>query len=198
MAELIRINHDDGGHHYAVDGVRILSVSEVLEISGVSNYSGIPEDNLRRAANRGIAIHMACDDIDKGRADWWSDDEEIRPRVNAYAEWVKDTGFEVLHSEYSVWNEELQFAGTPDKIGAIKGEIVIVDIKATSKVYPWTALQLAAYEICYPCRRRLVVWLKPNGRYKEIEYQDCVDYPTFLAALQLARWKVKHGLWRAI
>src|SRR5262249_38333365 len=99
---LVKVEHHDekGGHHYlGSQGERILSVSEILQHSGIASYDGIPEATLRKAANRGIMVHTACEDVDKKLPNWWADDEELKPRVSAYKNWIKDSGFIVQESE---------------------------------------------------------------------------------------------------
>lgn len=196
---LVRVDHHDekGGHHYlSPEGQRILSVSDVLSIGGITDYSGIPPEVLQRAANRGIMVHLACEDLDRGRPDWWSDDQEIAPRVQAYEAWKKDSGFKVTHSEHLVWNQYWGYAGTVDRIGTIDDDVVVIDLKATSKIYPWTALQVAAYAMACEASRRMAVWLKPDGKFKQIEYSGGNDMAVFLGALAVAKWKVQNGLWK--
>ena len=56
---------------YVIDGVRWPSVTEVLEIAGLSDIEGlraaVGDEVIDRAAERGKAVHYACELIDRGQ-----------------------------------------------------------------------------------------------------------------------------------
>ena len=59
----------EGPHEYYVDGVKVPSVTELLErysrLHGLDDYSNIPQDVLRRAAARGTALHNEIEQFEK-------------------------------------------------------------------------------------------------------------------------------------
>jgi len=64
-----------------------------------------------------------------------------------YMKWESQTGIEFLSAfqEISLVSLELQYGGTPDAIGRIGNELVIVDWKTSNAVYRDYLIQLAAY-----------------------------------------------------
>lgn len=197
-AEITKVFVEPDGHEYFLNGQRVPGVGEILRSSGIISYSGIPEYVIERAANRGIAVHQACDDLDHGRPDWWSDDPELGFRVNAWKQFKQDTGFEIELSEHVVYSSRWNYAGTIDRAGMIRrGSItlpVVLDIKATWKLNPWTAIQLAAYAEAligfkYARVQRMIVHLKPKGGYEVVECNNDEDREIFLGAVRLSKWK---------
>lgn len=52
-------------HEYFVNGIRIPSVTEVLEKRGFTNYADCPEDNMEAARDRGIIGHEVTEWFDQ-------------------------------------------------------------------------------------------------------------------------------------
>lgn len=188
------------GHEYRDRiGRIVVGVGEILRDVGIIEYAGIPEHVIQRAANRGIAVHQACEDLDLGRPDWWSDDPELGFRVKAWADFKRDTGFSIELSEHVVYSKRWDYAGTIDRAGMIRlpGGVwvpVVLDIKATWSLNPWTKIQLAGYAealegLKYTQVRRLIVHLKPKGGYEVVDCKDEEDRDVFLGALRVSRWR---------
>jgi hypothetical protein len=78
-----------------------------------------------------------------------ADDMKDKAR-NAYAQfvkWEKQTKVKMLskYQEIQLVSPEYRFGGTPDAIGEIDGEIVLLDWKTSNGVYSDYLIQLAAY-----------------------------------------------------
>lgn len=194
-----RVHVEPDGHEYRLDGVKVLSVSEILKYAGLVDYSHIPAKNLERAAHRGTAIHLACEDLDRGRPDWWSDDPELAPRVKAWADFKQHYGFKFSSDciEYKFFNETYGYAGTIDRFGLVGSRESVVEIKSSTKVYPWTAIQLMAYAcgINKGFSWRVAVQLLPTGQYKLHVFDDTQgDTNAWTGAMYIAKWKQENGL----
>lgn len=65
-----------------------------------------------------------------------------------YRTWERQSGIKILtrYQEISLVSEEHRFGGTPDALGTIDGELVLLDWKTSNGVYPDYTLQLAAYK----------------------------------------------------
>ena len=94
------------------------------------------------AAALGIAVHDAAatgqrpEDVD----------EEVRPRLRQYLDWLETSGATVVLAERQVWNLTLGYAGTFDLLARFpNGQIWMVDIKTGSGTYSEHVLQLLAY-----------------------------------------------------
>jgi hypothetical protein len=197
------VDFDAVAHAYSINGQPLPSVTRVLDPA--MKWGPISDDVLQRASERGSAVHMACEIIDLAHQgigeplDWTTVDEEIAGYVRA---WEK---FTVLNSP--TWDEIEQprahrllgFAGTPDRVGVINGEPLVLDIKSGAKL-AWHGLQTAGYKcLCvgpHPTVTlgRMSVYLLPSGDYRISRHTDPSDLPTFLSLLNLYQWRNKHGL----
>lgn len=80
-----------------------------------------------------------------------SADEDRQKAANAfemYLKWEKQTGIKMLskYQEIQLVSPEYKFGGTPDAIGEINGEIVLLDWKTSNGIYQDYMIQLAAYQ----------------------------------------------------
>ena len=137
-------------HEYFVDGVKIPSVTEILErysrIHGLDDYSDIPEDVLRRAAARGTALHKEIEEYEKHGVRGSSEE------FNNYLPLKIRHGVKVGASELPVLifddSGKPLCAGRLDLLATINGEAALGDIKRTSRLYPKkVSLQLNLYRI---------------------------------------------------
>ena len=123
----------------------------------------------------------------------------MRSYLEAWKQFVRDTGFTAALIERPVQHPVFKYAGTPDRHGEVRlGRHLgwwVLDIKAT-RPSPIHGLQLAGYAACLdPVDHRAVVELLPTGQYRLHRYVDHAgDRRAFLAALTLHNWRKKHGL----
>lgn len=95
-----------------------------------------------RAAELGTAVH---DVAAAGRA-VEEVDEELRPRLAQYLDWLKVSGASIVGSEFQVWNLTAGYAGTIDLLCQLgDGSVWLVDLKTGKGVYPDHNLQVEAY-----------------------------------------------------
>jgi hypothetical protein len=135
---------------------------------------GIPEEVLAKAAYRGTQVHLATELIDKKKK--MRVEHEFAPYVLQYALWKLHHAKEWTDIETIVYTED--YAGTVDRIMRKEDEILICDIKTTSKIYEDSlALQLAAYILAHSDMEGIplnnykaaVLWLtKDTYKFKEI------------------------------
>lgn len=74
--------------------------------------------------------------------------EKARNAFMMYRLWASQTKLKLLsnYQEIQLISHEYRFGGTPDAIGEIDGEIVLLDWKTSNSVYPDYLIQLAAYQ----------------------------------------------------
>jgi hypothetical protein len=163
--EKSNIFFDEEKHEYYVLGVRVPSVSEILEFAGYQNNKFI--DPIY--ASRGSFIHYISEMIDNdGEIDYGIIPPEWVPFVTAY-EWFKaDTDYVIDCSEYLLFNEEHLYCGTSDREykGGIQGDI------KTGYYQAWHEIQLAAYMEESKCNRGIDIYLTKDGTYKVREAKD--------------------------
>jgi hypothetical protein len=177
----------------------MLSVSEVLELSGVKDNMVGSDYHLwvGRAAHRAVELYV------KGELDDSTIDEQVRPRLNAYIKFAKSTGFKMTASEVPIFNAVHNLAGTPDLVGVFPdGSEGIIDLKS-GVVAPWTRLQLAGYDFILGAtktgsyRVRYGLSVPQSGEPKVMSCWIPDDMTTFRSCLNVAQWKVKQNkTWR--
>jgi len=183
-----KLELDESTHTYTLDGRRLLSVTQALNI--LDDRPKIDPFYLQR----GSMVHRATAYYDRGEFDDFTWDERIIPYVEAYMKFRQDTGFEPTHIELTQFHPVYKFAGTLDRLGPLNGFQVIIDLKSGAPV-PVDLLQNAAYwELCVankiPVNKLFDLYLRDNGIYKlEPVEKPRLLLPVFLAALTCARWK---------
>ena len=187
-------------HRYFVDdglgGPRLVrSVTQRLEDVGISDFSGVPDEILWAAQQRGTAVHLACHYINQRNLDPESIDERIGGYVEAWKKFRRDKQLRLRHSEKLVYRRisihgpdaiirqvtDLEIIGTLDWEGSItKFAEVIGDIKTGEETDAWR-VQLAAYVRAFSRRapfthKRLIVQLERTGNYR-CHWYPIRDFP---------------------
>lgn len=190
-------------HVYELGGVKIPSLSEILTQAGVSDYSNVSEEILRKSAAFGKAVHLACQYFDRGSLDESTLDCNLKPYLTGWINFCEDFKCEWLVIEEPMCSKKLMYGTTPDRIGCVKGRISGVEIKATAKLMASTAIQTAAHAMAYnetaPRGMKILdrygVLLLPDGvnerNYKMEKYKKKSDESVFRSALNIYNWKKK-------
>lgn len=183
------VKFDERDHTYTLNGVRVMSVTQVLQQAGLVDTRFFTE----YGRHRGSTVHRAIQLLAEGDLDPESIDPKIGGYLDAYERFRAETGFEMKEAERVVCSVSGQFAGTLDQIGKFPGNTMsIIDFK-TGTLAPATGLQLTGYASAYQeetshfVDRLVGVQLMINGRYKLKPY--IADFSTWKAALQIAWWK---------
>ncbi|MFA6290153.1 MAG: hypothetical protein WC637_00150 [Victivallales bacterium] len=180
------IQFDAEKHEYRCNGVLYPSVTQILADMGLIDTSWFTEYSRERGTlvHRIIQWHLA------GDLDEESIDPALRPYFDAFIRFQEESKFVAEEVEKPFASVTCRFAGTPDLIGCLNGHNAIVDIK-TGAPQPWTALQLAGYEILvkHPSMERFSLQLTDEGKYKLTHHKDRQDRGVFLAALAVYYWK---------
>lgn len=172
---------DPESHIYLVDGVEVPSVTEILSPLHRS-YDNINPSVLEYAANRGKAVHEACELIDYGEEP--EIDPEIEGYITAYLDFLNIYRPTWTGVERIVYSSTHGYIGTLDRIGWLsESEFAVVDIKTsqpTKDALVSVCLQTMAYSIAFedeagvPCGiTRYGLFLKPDGTFR---FLDCNEY----------------------
>lgn len=203
-----RLHFDEKLHAYYLDGQRVPSVTQVLSLAGLVDLRDIPPHILETARLKGEYVHRLCEFLDQGDLDPASVDPALAGYVQAWERCKEERGFEVSAVEerlFYVSERGLPFAGSSDRrvLFIADGDVPgILDLKTGTRLQPTTALQLAAYDLatCYSLKLvvprghlRIAVKLCADGTYEWKRYDDDRDHDLFLAALELAHWRLAHG-----
>lgn len=180
---------------YMVNGVRWISVTEILELAGLVDYGHVAPGVLEVARVRGAAVHEWLELLDLGHIETGAyPGDEIVGYVEAYRAFLDESKFEAMVVEGVVRNPAYCYAGTIDRGGLLNGKLALIDLKAVAQVVPATALQTAGYGLCTDePHERYSLQLRPDGSYRLHHYADRNDEHDFLAACRVAHWKRRNG-----
>jgi hypothetical protein len=166
-------------------------VTAILEDVGLGpDFTGVPLATLEYARIRGQAVHSAIEAIVYGFLDESTLSEDVLPRIDAYRNFVKDSGYETVRTEVEVVNVAWRYRGHPDTVGWLVRRRSILDWKNTDVVQLEAAsLQLAAYRAAWnaqhptePVDALAVVQLKSDGTYRVHEVNVAEAEPLWFAA----------------
>ena len=187
---------DEENHIYTLDGVRVPSVTQILQGAGLVSFNAVNPDILERAQKFGSASHLACALDDKNQLDMKSLDPALLPYLENWRQFKKDFGItEFAEIEKQVFSKRYQYAGCLDRLW----ENTLIEIKTSTSIPTTTGLQLIGYQTAYremtkiKIKQRLCVQLL-EGTYKVQEYKDKIDASVFLACLTLINWKKINNL----
>lgn len=122
------IRFDEKEHRYYDGEKELISVSALMRKHGLTpDYSGIPEEVLRKKAERGSFIHKEIDTLIKTGKMGFTDECEN------FFTYITSKNFAVVDNEFIVYNDLA--AGTVDLLLTLHDETIIADIKTTSTIH---------------------------------------------------------------
>jgi hypothetical protein len=177
------VDFDAIKHQYRLAGRLLPSVTQVLQ--AITNFDRVPWDVLERARIFGHHCHLACHYFNLGKLDESDLDEQLRPRLGGYKEFLFRSKFQPIASEEIVHSKRFGYAGMLDIRGRMKGDYALVDLKSGAvprSVGPQTAGYQEACE--ERPRRRYCVQLLEND-FKLIPCNDPSDWAMFQSCLNV-------------
>jgi hypothetical protein len=187
LAQILTFEPD--GHIYRLpDGEILPSVSEIIRFISREIYGTVTQFTLDNAANRGSAVHKACEILDKyGTVEC---DEITLPYVKAYVQFQKEHHKKWDGIEAPMHHEELKYAGTLDRIVKHDEGFEIWDFKTSSTVQKATLnAQLNGYRLMAEaeemgsCRGLYCLHLTKDEKYKIVEVP--IDDTLFMSCYNL-------------
>lgn len=187
-------------HAYLQDGVRVPSVTQILQGVGIVDYSDVPEEILNHKADIGTAAHAADHYFDEGDLDWLTVHPEVEPYVRAWVKFRTECNFvpRLIEDKGIATLRGMRYGYTLDREGLLNGRDTIIEIKCTASVQKSWGPQLAAYETALrlqtlKAHQRVVVHCHDDGKYTLHPYNDVSDYRIFEWALGIQSWKRLKG-----
>lgn len=188
----IAIDFDEKDHIYTLRGMKLPSVTKIMEPMSLMLYAGIPSGTLAEAADRGTRAHEQVSNFVLYGIEEY--DEDTEPYIAAYMEFHRAFNPTWLASEYRVYHKQLRYAGTMDLIGYVEPDdgtgVDVVDLKCTSAYHPvMLSTQLAGYAEALKShgikvRRRYGLQLQKSGKPRFEEVKD--GYKLFLHCLAIS------------
>lgn len=168
------LEYIDETHTYLVDGVIVPSITQILKIKFGKKYEGIDKDILKRAADKGTAVHEAIERYCK------TGEETDLKEVRNFKFLQKRYKFKVLENEIPIIlfkNDEPIAAGRLDLTLEMDAKVGGGDIKRTSILdKEYLAYQLNLYRIGYrQCYG--IEWEFLKGLHLREDVRKFVDLP---------------------
>lgn len=172
--------------------MQVPAITTVLRAGGESRSGPWFKPEHRE---RGRVVHAACLVHDLGST------PVVLPEYDRYL----DGWRQFMRETRPTWREleqprverRLLFAGTPDRRGLLRAWDSIVEIK-TGRPAKWHGTQTAGQDLLIgdgKRRRRFVVYLPGDGRYRLREYDDVTDYLRFMDCLRDAHGETNDDEW---
>jgi hypothetical protein len=201
MRDLSILQFDEPTHLYFVGGRAALSVTKILEVAGITDFSSVNKDLLDRASKFGQAVHRGTELHDLGTLDKSSLDAPLVPYLEAWKKFCAKEISEFIEIEVPVWSKRFGFAGKPDRVALDKRKrLILPDIKSSKALAVSVKLQTAGYQIAWEelegprkIARRIGVLLQETGEYYSEEYSDRSDRDDFIACARVAAFKLRNG-----
>lgn len=168
-----------------------------------------PDTIARESGRVGTAVHAYAEKRLRGKLESgaWEKipDKKVKSRCHMVDNWIDDYEIQPLFIEGTVYHNVFSYAGRFDLIALVDGVPTIIDFKTGKRIYPETALQLAAYANAEVVKdgngdkvpmpsvvRGAVLHIKARS-YQYLEVDICGGiFATFLKILNLKRTWVNH------
>jgi hypothetical protein len=171
----------EGDHSYCLEGAPVPSVTKILGqfinvrlgeleyLVDTVSKTIFPAERFSDAALVGQAIHKGCAILAEGRDLAWDkiDESLVQPLQN-YRQWLSDMQVKPVLIEGVVASRKWKFAGMPDLLAYVLGDLCLIDIKTGQggQVGPQTAAYLSAFQEQYQCLKKIkraVVYVPKDG-----------------------------------
>lgn len=189
-----KVTFQKEGHLYFNDsGIKVPSVSSILEHFGLSDFSCVDSGVLKAAQDFGTNVHETTAMYDLGTLG--SCDPEVEKRLDQWIKFKEDYGimdFDII--EQPLYSRIWGFAGTPDRVK----KDILPDIKTGAKTVAHK-IQTAFYKILIEenyrikIRKRMSVYLTGKA-YKVHQHKDRTDINTAKSLISIYNWKCREGL----
>ncbi len=195
----------DGGYfdpathaYYDETGKWVPSVTQILALCGMSDYSMVPHEVLQRKRELGSRVHFHCAVIDKFGVDRMGEVlEEDRPYVDAYLRFMGEHEFIPQASKVEqpmvVQVYGMKFGVTPDVYGSLGGSPSVIERKCADAPKSAWKIQTAFQEMAlrtafYESIGRFALLLKSDGSYYLNKHSNQVQDHSRAAACLTVVW----------
>lgn len=179
------LEFEEESHTYFWNGEVVPSVNQILQDIGIINTSF-----MRGGAERGKAVHLACQILDEG------DEVDVAPEIEGYVQafrkFKRENYYKPILIEEKVYHHELNYAGTLDRTCLLNGYSTLLDLKTSQSIQRYVGLQIIGYRLALgQPMRRATLQLKREGDYA-IRYfdDDLLDEAAWVGAVGMWKWKM--------
>lgn len=172
-------------------------VTEVLRT--YIDYTNVPPQILKNAAERGTTVHALCAGIAKGS--WIPDsmiEESLQGYITSFKLWSEAQVKEFLITEKRYVDDDLMYSGQVDYvITGTDGRSYLVDLKTSARPQKTYPLQVAAYNSLLHCHGinvdgAMLVYLNKAGEFPEISVLNDMTEELHIFQSALDCWHYFH------
>ena len=197
------LTFDELAHRYHLHGHPVFSVTQLLKICGMTDWSKIPPTTLEAARERGSIVHRAIhfwNENDLDVAQFAATFPHFVGYLHSWIALVHTGRLRTVLCEHRVGNESPRFAGTFDWLGLVDGHAALLDFSTGNPDDAAKHLQTAGYVLAsrawgtmpgetvlrdfhaaHPYVERYSVRLNRDGALPELTpYRDPRDFSAFL------------------
>lgn len=184
------LSFEEAKHIYRLNGTEIPSVTTLMKPLSNAFYRDIDPGILERAAQRGTAVHNACENFALYGI------EDICPAYAGYfagfLRWWEENNPVVLATENRVYHKILRYAGTSDLVCLLDDLVTMIDYKTSAQVNTkLCAIQMESYDRAHESHgfkidRRIILHLGKNGTAKPVEFcRNAKNWSVFSSLLTI-------------
>lgn len=173
-----KIDFNKENHTYKVDGKELPSVTTITSILSNLEYKDIDKEILKRAAEKGTAVHKAIEQLIL-----YGDyelDIKYEPYMCQFREALEKEKFQTKKTEFMLTDGEV--CGTLDNMSIMDDKVIIIDYKTTVTVHKkLLEAQFGGYKkLCDANGIKVDKWyglfLRPSrNHYKFLEIEPNVE-----------------------
>ena len=198
------LDYDEQSHSYRVDGLRIPSVTRIVDgcfpknlhewvaVVGGEEYNRITDEALRI----GNDTHKFIEDFITYGHTCGDPDEHIAPSIEAFMAWDEKYQPKWMSSERKIYCDKHKYAGTVDAVAQINGRVCVIDFKTSKKIYKPYHLQVTAYAQAIKRIDGLRRWPlgiilrldKETGQYDCKVFEPRDHFEMFVNCMKLRDW----------
>lgn len=201
------LDYDEGAHSYKVDGVKVPSVTKIVDGCFPKNLTDWAlsvgkeeyDKTIEEALQIGNDTHAWIEEYIK------ADDDlveilNIKPAPNrsveAFLEWYAWSHAEFIESEQKIYCDKYKYAGTVDAVAKINGRVCVIDFKTSKKIYKPYHLQVSAYAQAIRRMNSMREWPlgiilrldKETGQYQQKVFETKDHFQIFLKCIEIKNW----------
>ena len=187
--------YHDKTHTYWLNGERVLSNTQILELAGYIDKSNYQPHH----AARGTRVHQGVHFLAEGELEWSTVSPQDEPYIRSYEKAIAELGFKIVACEKIYINRTYRLGTRIDQeiIQLSDGREGVLELKS-GYMQPWTAYQttlqvMTKWPDSYYDKVRIGMELKKDGSKARIErYTDINDFNIAIAAIVTAYDKQKN------
>ncbi len=197
--------------YYDHGGQWVPSVTQILSLCGMSDYSMVPHEVLERKRDLGSRVHAHCAVIDKFGSERLGEVlAEDRPYVDAYLRFMDEMGFIPQASKVeqpmviSVYG--MEYGVTPDVFGTLDGLPSVIERKCANAPKRAWKIQTAFQDMAFikpfcGSLQRLALMLRGDGSFRldrHLDYKKDVSLALACLTVVWARLDSGEPVWEKV